>query len=197
MADATEDRGGGQPDASRLRPLDAALLVGGLSLFLVLLYTMREFLNPLLVGAAALIMLWPLRSHRAVRAVLVSGTFLLVLWFFDRLSTVLLPFGVAYLLAYLFNPVVAFMNERFRVPRWASSLVATGLIIGIVASIAFLLIPSLINQLEVLGSRIVEGVSGLRSWLDASPLLDRMQDAGILDKQEFIGQVIAAIQEQG
>ncbi|MDX1741001.1 MAG: AI-2E family transporter, partial [Rhodothermales bacterium] len=104
---------------------------------------------------------------------------------------------VAYLLAYLFNPVVAFMNERFRVPRWASSLVATGLIIGIVASIAFLLIPSLINQLEVLGGRIVEGVSGLRSWLDASPLLDRMQDAGILDKQEFIGQVIAAIQEQG
>jgi len=72
----------------------------------------------------------------------------------------------------------------------------TALIIGIMASFAFLLIPSLINQLEVLGARIVDGVSGLRSWLTASTLLDRLQDAGVLDKQEFIGQVISAIQEQ-
>jgi len=195
MADETESGTRGS-DAIRLRPLDAALIGGGLALFLVLLYTMREFLNPLLVGAAALIMLWPLRTNRAVRALIVSGAFLLVLWFFDRLSTILLPFGVAYLLAYLFNPVVVLVHERFRVPRWASSLVVTALIIGLVASFAFLLIPSLINQLEVLGTRIVEGVSGLHAWLTDSPLLDRLQDAGIVDKDEFIGQIIQAVQEQ-
>ncbi len=181
---------------SRPRSLDAALIAGGIALFLVLLYTMREFLNPLLVGAAGVILLWPLRSNRAVRALLVSGAFLLILWFFDRLSTVLLPFGVAYLLAYLFNPVVDFLNQRFKVPRWASSLVVTGLIIGLMASFAFLLIPSIINQLEVLGTRIFESVSGLSEWLAESTLLDRLQDAGIVEKQDFIAQIIAAVQEQ-
>ncbi len=196
MADETGSDAARENGLPHLRSLDIALITGGLALFLVLLYTMREFLNPLLVGAAALILLWPLRSHRAARALLVTGGFLLVLWFFDRLSTVLLPFGVAYLLAYLFNPAVVLLNRRLRVPRWASSLVVTVFIIGVVAAFAFLLIPSLIGQLEVLGSRIVDGVSGLRVWLAESTLLDRLQDAGVLDKQEFIGQVIAAVQEQ-
>ncbi|MDX1429720.1 MAG: AI-2E family transporter, partial [Rhodothermales bacterium] len=110
------------PSNVRLSGLDATLIGGSMALFLVLLYTMREFLNPILIGAAGFILLWPIRSYRAVRAILFSGAFLLVLWFFDRISTVLLPFGVAYLLAFLFSPVVKFLNQRFKVPRWTSSL---------------------------------------------------------------------------
>ncbi len=180
----------------RVRPLDGVLIAGGVVLFLVLLYTMRGLLNPLLVGAAGLIMLWPVRSHGGVRAIMLSGLFLLVIWFFDRISTILLPFGFAYLLAFLFNPAVKVFHERFRVPRWASSLLVTGLIIGAITAVFLLLVPSLAGQLEVLGERILGGVSGLRGWLTGLALLDSLENAGLIQKTEFVAEIVASVQEQ-
>ncbi|MBT8401899.1 MAG: AI-2E family transporter [Rhodothermia bacterium] len=179
-----------------LSALDATLIGGSMALFLVLLYTMREFLNPILVGGAGFILLWPIRSHRAVRAILISGAFLLILWFFDRISTVLLPFGVAYLLAFLFSPVVRFLNQRFRVPRWTSSLIVTGIIIGVFATIFLILVPNLVGQLEVLGGRMLGGISGFRGWLSDLTILDNLEGSGLIEKDTFISLVIAAVQDQ-
>ena len=195
---------GGKPSGSeasgrpkhRLSTLDATLIAGGLALFLVLLYTMRGFLNPILIGAAGFILLWPVRSQRAVRAILFSGAFLLILWFFDRISTVLLPFGIAYLLAFLFSPLVNLLEQRFRVPRWISSLVATTLIIGVFASIFLLVVPNLVGQLEILGGRMLGGISGLRGWLSDRAILDKLESSGLIEKQQFIALVISAVQEQ-
>ena len=108
--------------------LELVLLVGGVALFIVLLYDMlvlEEFLSPPLIALAAVILLWPLRQTQAARALFFSGGFLIVLWFLDELSTVLIPFVLVYLLAFLFDPVVTTVHRRYNVPRWISSLVVT------------------------------------------------------------------------
>ena len=72
----------------RLSALEVLLLGGGLALFLALLYTLQAVLHPLLIAIAAVILLWPLRTQRAVRALMFSGGFLLLFWLLSQLQWV-------------------------------------------------------------------------------------------------------------
>src|SRR5690606_32496859 len=116
----------------------AALLLGGLAAFLFLLWELRDFLSPLMVAAAAAVLMWPMREHRAVRSLLLAGGLLLLLWLLSVMGEVLLPFIVVYLLACLLDPAVTAAQRRWRVPRWASSLVLTLVAVGAIVLILVL-----------------------------------------------------------
>jgi predicted PurR-regulated permease PerM len=185
-----------------LTAFDAVLIAGGFVLFLVLLYEMEvppregSFLNPPLVAAAGAVLLWPLRGHRAVRALMLSGGTLLLLWMMNAVSNILIPFVGVYLLAYLLNPVVKGLRIRRGVPRWASSLAITAVVVGSFALFLLILAPSLAAQIEALSERLIEALGGLRTWLASSPALGALEQAGLLDKQEVIGQMQAILQRQ-
>jgi predicted PurR-regulated permease PerM len=186
----------------RITAFETVLVAGGVVLFLALLYQMqvpaREegFLNPPLVGLAGALLLWPLRRQKAARALLMSGGVLLLLWTIDKLSRILVPFAGVYLLAYLFNPLVATLRRRFRLPRWVSSLLITGGVVGTFALIILILAPSVADQVEVLSQRLVTGVDGLRSWLAASSLLDALSSTGLIEKQAALQQLQSLVQRQ-
>jgi len=180
----------------RLTAFETALIAAGVVVFLVLLYEMREVLAPPVLAAAGLCMLWPLRSYAAVRAILTAGGLLLGVWFFDKLSIVLLPFVVTYLLAYLFDPTVGFLKSRYRIPRWASSLGVTALLVGAVSLVVLLLVPTIVGELETLGRRIVRSVGDLRVWVETSPLIDRLEEANMVDRQELVRELTTIIQNQ-
>jgi predicted PurR-regulated permease PerM len=171
-------------------------------LFLVMLYEMntppREevFLTPPLVGLAGVVLLWPLRRHKAVRALLLSGGLLLLLWTLDKVSRVLVPFGAVYLLAYLLNPLVKRLERRYRVPRWLPSLVITGLVVGAFMLFVLILAPNIANQAQALSERVLGTVQHLRTWLEASTVLDTLESAGILNKQQVIEQMQALVKNQ-
>ena len=186
----------------RLMAFETVLVAAGVVLFLVLLYEMEvppqegSFLNPPLVAIAGAVLLWPLRSHKAVRALLLSGGVLLLLWITERVSRVLVPFIGVYLLAYLLNPIVKNLRIRYRVPRWLSSLIMTTLFVGIVVLFALLIAPSVADQIEALSARVVGGVDSLRSWLATSSVLDSLESAGVIQKQEALNQIQAMVQQQ-
>jgi predicted PurR-regulated permease PerM len=186
----------------RLTAFETVLIAGGFVLFLVLLYEMEvpspdgSFLTPPLVAAAGAILLWPLRHHYAVRALLFSGGFLLLLWFVDRVSGVLIPFVSVYLIAYLLNPAVERLDRRFGVPRWLSSLGTTVFVVGGLVVIGLILVPNVINQIETLSTRMIDGIDALRSWLAALPLLDRLEGAGLIDKQTVLRELTQLVQTQ-
>jgi len=186
----------------RITAFETVLIAGGVVLFLALLYQMQlpadegGFLNPPLVGLAGALLLWPLRHQKAARALMLSGGVLLLLWTIDKLSRILIPFAAVYLLAYLLNPVVRRLKERLRLPRWASSLLITGLVVGAFALVVLILAPSVAGQIEVLSDRLTKGVDGLRSWLAASSVLDTVASTGLIDKQEALQQIQALVQRQ-
>jgi len=181
---------------------EAVLVAGGVVLFLVMLYEMHTppqeevFLTPPLVGLAGVVLLWPLRHQKAVRALLLSGGVLLLLWTLDKVSRVLVPFGTVYLLAYLLNPLVERLEQRYRVPRWLPSLLITGLVVGIFIVVILILAPNVASQTQALADRVVVTVKNLRSWLEASMVLDTLEGAGVLNKQEVIAQLQALVQQQ-
>ncbi|BBM68893.1 AI-2E family transporter [Rhodothermus marinus] len=180
----------------RLGPFETLLLGGGLALFLALLYEMREFLNPPLIAIAATILLWPLRRYRSVRALLLSGGFLLLFWLLSQLRVVLIPFVVAYLLAYLSNPLVDLLERRLHVPRWVSALTVTVLVVGALAAILLLLIPTIVGQLVELIRQMLNSVGELRRWLYENPLLDRLEEVLPIDRQALIQQFTTFLQQQ-
>lgn len=181
---------------------EMVLVAGGVVLFLVMLYEMhtppREevFLTPPLVGLAGVVLLWPLRDHKAVRALLLSGGLLLLLWTMSKVSRVLIPFGVVYLLAYLLNPLVERLEQRYRVPRWFPALLVTALVGGLIVLFAFILVPNIANQAQALSDRVLGTMKSLRTWLEASTVLDTLQEADLLQKQAVIDQTQALIKEQ-
>jgi len=181
---------------------EMVLIAGGIVLFLVMLYEMhtppREevFLTPPLVGLAGVVLLWPLRHHKAVRALLLSGGLLLLLWTMSKVSRVLIPFGTVYLLAYLLNPLVEHLEHRYRVPRWFPALLVTALVGGLIALFAFILVPNIANQAQALSDRILGTMKGMRTWLEASTVLDTLQEADLLRKQEVIDQIQTLMKEQ-
>lgn len=181
---------------------EMVILAGGVVLFLVMLYEMHtppqeeSFLTPGLVGLAGVVLLWPVRKYKSARALLLSGGLLLLLWTMSKVSRVLIPFGVVYLLAYLLNPLVEHLEHRYRVPRWVPALLATGLVAGLIALFVLVLIPNIASQAQALSDRILETMKSFRAWLEASTTLDTLQEADLLQKQEVIDQIQAMVKEQ-
>ena len=67
----------------------------------------------------------------------------------NYLSEVLLPFFVAWLLAYLVYPVVKFVQYKLHVPTRALSIViALIFIIAVISGIFYLIIPPMFEQFE-------------------------------------------------
>ena len=83
---------------------------------------------------------------------LVIGIGLLI----NRLSSVLLPFVIAWLLAYMLYPLVRFLQYRCRLRNRVVSIIAALLIVlGVLTGVMFLIVPPLIDEVTKLGEYIV------------------------------------------
>ena len=75
-----------------------------------------------------------------------------VLFITNYLSNVLLPFFVAWLLAYLLYPIVKFVQYKMHVPtRALSIIVALIFVIAVIGGIFYLIVPPMIEQFDKLG----------------------------------------------
>ena len=74
-----------------------------------------------------------------------------ILLLLNYLSSVLLPFVVAWLFAYLLYPLVKFIERRLHLPRALSILVALILVVLVIGGVIYLIIPPMIAQFEKLG----------------------------------------------
>lgn len=75
-----------------------------------------------------------------------------LLYITNYLSNVLLPFFIGWLLAYLLYPAVIFVQYRMHVKsRVLSILITLIVVLSVIGSITYLIVPSMIEQFEKLG----------------------------------------------
>ena len=102
-----------------------------------------------------------------------------ILYVLNYLSAVLLPFFVAWLLAYLIHPIVAFVQYRLHVPGRVLAIIATLVfLIAVIGGIAYLIIPPMVEQFEKLGSLVAQYLHekthinnfplAIRQWIEAN-----------------------------
>lgn len=90
--------------------------------------------------------------YRFVRWALTALLVGAVLFVTNYLSNVLLPFFIAWLLAYLIYPIVKFVQYRLHVPTRALSIIVTLVfLIAVICGIFYLIIPPMIEQFEKFG----------------------------------------------
>lgn len=94
---------------------------------------------------------------RFVRGAMLAGVLFLLGYAINALSSVLLPFVLAWMLAYMLNPVVTFLQERCRLRlRWLSVTVTLLLLCAILAGFLLLIVPPSIEEFKHLKSLIIE-----------------------------------------
>ena len=84
---------------------------------------------------------------RFIRWIVIGGIVILSLFVLNYLSAVLLPFFIAWVLAYLMYPVVIFIERRLHVKvRAISIIIAMLAVIAILSGVIYLIIPPMIEQ---------------------------------------------------
>ena len=114
---------------------------------------------------------------RFVRGMLITFLVGAILFVTNYLSSVLLPFFIAWLLAYLLYPIVKFVQCRLHVPGRVLSIIVTLLfVIAVIGGILYLIIPPMIEQFEKLGELVTRYLHetthinnfplAIRQWID-------------------------------
>ena len=83
----------------------------------------------------------PLNYERLLRQAGLWSLAIAVFLLIDYLSSVLLPFFVAWLFAYLLYPMVSFADRRLHTPRALSILLTLIVVIAVITGVIYLIIP--------------------------------------------------------
>jgi len=99
----------------------------------------------------------PITFDKFIRWTLIALAILATYFIVNSLSGVLLPFFVAWFMAYLLYPIVKFVQYKLHVPTRALSIIVALLFVGIImAAIFYFIVPPMIdqfNRLSVIASK--------------------------------------------
>ena len=158
---------------------------------------------------------------RFLRIVLLVVGVLVAFFILDSLSSVLLPFAIAWLLAYLLNPLVNIVQEKLHVKYRALSIVVALLLVGLViCGLAVFVFPLMFSELYALKGitvsfleqnindasipePIMDFFKGVAADYGVAETLQNSRDAGLFDviaeraqimllgTVDFVGQVLS------
>lgn len=97
----------------------------------------------------------PITFDRFVRGTLITIAVAVLLYIMNLLSSILLPFFLGWVIAFLLYPMVRFVQYRMRVKsRVLSILISLIFVIAVISGILYLIVPSIISQFERLGELV-------------------------------------------
>ena len=102
----------------------------------------------------------------------------LVLWVLYSLLGILAPFIIAYLLAYILNPLVSTLNKK-GMPRWVSSLLVVFGLIGVVVALVLVVMPLVVAQFQGLMGSLGKLAADLRDLISSGRLFASLQEYGV------------------
>jgi predicted PurR-regulated permease PerM len=135
-------------------------------------------LTPFIIAGGTMFFLYPARSLPFVRRMMwLSAGFFLV-WLYLDLYNVLVPFMIAFVLAYIFNPLVDYLETK-NIPRWLSSLLIVIFIVTAIVFFFILLVPIVLAQLRNLGTSISAAVESAWNFMMGRKFYAMLQNYGI------------------
>ena len=179
--------------SGRLGP--ALLVVGGLGALGALLVEVYPALGPFWAAIVGGVLLWPVRETQAGRAALLALGLVLAGYVLTVVGGVLAPFAVVFVVAYLLDPAVGWA-ERRGVPRWASTLAVTLVVVGTLVGALVWLVPTVISQVESLATDAIGLARRLPAIVDQSPFLNRLEAAGVVNREHLLEQLSTLVPRQ-
>lgn len=166
--------------------MQGLLALGGLAALVLLVVMLGDGLNPLVLAGVGAILLWPIRAHKAGRAMLLAIGAVVAVYMVRTLAGVLAPFVGVFVLAYLLNPAVNWAERRWNVPRWASTATLTFVAVGAFAAVLLLLVPAFVGQIESLAASALGLVADFPQWVGRTSALDPLEEAGLIEREALV-----------
>lgn len=147
--------------------------------FGVFLYYSHFIESSLLMLIIALFIIVPFRkrSEFASRFTIILGL-MFVVGLLNILGTSLVPFFIAFILAYILDPLISGL-ERKRIPRWVSSLFIILVIVGMVTTVAVFVFPLVFEQLDGVLKSISTYVSSARNYVESEDFYTQVEALGL------------------
>lgn len=174
-----------------MKPLTAVRdwrLVHGIAVLLVLglfLWQLTDVLSPPILFLALLALMSPYSGSPFHRLIMLSTGVLLALWLLAAMGTLLAPFVLAVVLAYILDPVVDRL-ERARLPRTLAIVVLSLPVLGALALLLFLGVPALAHQVQSLIARSPELVERLATWIEGLQAGILGLDLPFVDEEDLV-----------
>ena len=162
------------------------LLAGGVGGLLFMMYLLEHLLNPLGYGLLIGIVLYPIRKQPVARALLYATFFSAGLWLIYDSGHLLIPFVLAYIIAFIINPLVEIL-ERRKIPRGVIAGLFTFVSLGLLGLGLFFAVPALTEQLSKLGALVNQTANNTEQMVEST---------GILSFFEFLGFETESIKTQ-
>jgi predicted PurR-regulated permease PerM len=121
-------------------------VVGGALLVVALFMEVREIFSPFLLMAAIALLFYPFRREPKLRPIVVVAGAVFLCWFVTVAIGVLLPFVLAFLFAYMAEPLVTWLSRRWYVRRWISALTLTLLFVALIIVAVGFMAPVMMTQ---------------------------------------------------
>ena len=164
------------------RGVEAASVVLVLAFFL---YATREVLNPLLLFVVLWAVLLPFRRSEGYAALVGTAALLTVFWLLSSTGSLLAPFVLAAMLAYVLDPLVD-MLQRLRIGRVAAIVLLTVPAIGLLGVVVLLVVPTAIDQLGELVEQAPVLLERLGTWLETTRTRLLTVDLPLIEEDELV-----------
>jgi predicted PurR-regulated permease PerM len=141
-------------------PKKSTFIPAGIAVFLLIaafLWSVQTVASPILIGGILIYLLGELTQFSLMKKLRNGILLILLIWILSNTKSIVIPFLVAFVFAYLTNPLVDFL-ERLRFHR----LLAVSLIFlvgtGLLTLACFTLIPDLIREIQDLIVRLPQTI---------------------------------------
>jgi predicted PurR-regulated permease PerM len=122
------------------------VFVVALALLLVLGYAVHEVFSPIFLFAVFLIATYPFRRDFIVRHLILVASVVFLFWFAIEVSGAVLPFVIAFILSFIFSPLVELLGRK-RIPRPISIGILL-VLLGILVTITVVVLPMVFQQFQ-------------------------------------------------
>jgi predicted PurR-regulated permease PerM len=149
-----------------------------LILFALLIYFSLSIISPIFIYLLILIFFFIHKKDATVKSVFVLSTLIFIVWIINELLTVLTPFLISFLFAYLLNPVIKYLETK-KINRTVSVLILVfGILLLVGLAISFL-VPPFIAQIGLLIKLAPQKISGIEKFISET-LLPELNRLGLL-----------------
>ena len=167
-------------------------LVQAVTVLLVLgffLLGLREILNPFLLFFLLWAVLVPFRGIPGRGALLTTAGVLALFWVLSTTGSLLAPFVLALVLAYILDPVVDWLGERGLARTWGI-LLLTLPVVGVVAFLLFVGLPAEVEQIGELTGRAPVFFERLTGWLQSAADRLRVLDLPFVEEEVLLERLV-------
>lgn len=169
------------------------LLIAGVCGLLFLMFLLKHLLNPLGYASIFGMVLYPIRKQPVARAILYATFAASGFWLMYDSGHLLIPFIVAFIIAFLFNPIVEIMEKK-RIPRILIAVCFTFLGFIIIGLLFFFTIPSITDQFLRLSKLFIEAMNNTDSWVEEIGIVTLAERFGF-DSQQLQPQLSSQLHE--